>query len=175
EAVHVIKTVRNERGLKKRHCLHLLHHAVLSFCEKRDVDRMVPGGDMIEAELVSEDRLARPGLASHDVNARLEKASSQHGVEAGDAGGQGLEGRLPVAINRIGSHQVPYGGKSGRITVKVDPSAGRLVTWILPCMASTRWRTTQRPMPKPPSSRRLTARSKASKIRAWSSSEMPMP
>jgi len=36
----------------------------------------MPGGDMIEAELISEDRFARPRLASHDVNARLEKASS---------------------------------------------------------------------------------------------------
>jgi hypothetical protein len=59
---------------------------------------------MIETELVSENCLARPRLASHDVNARLEKASSQHGVEAGDAGRQALEGRPPVGIDRIGSH-----------------------------------------------------------------------
>src|ERR1700730_13055008 len=175
EAVHVIETVGNTRRLKERHCLHVLHHAVVRFRQKGDVDRMMPGGGMIEAELVSEDRLARSRLAPHNVNASFEKAPSQNGVEARDAGGHALEGRLPGGIDWIGSHGVPYVDESGRVTVKVDPSAGRLVTSTSPCIASTRWRTTQRPMPKPPCSRRVTARSKAPKMRAWASSEMPIP
>src|ERR1700730_5874340 len=104
EAVHVIKTVGNTRGLKERHCLHVLHHAVVRFRQKGDVDRPVPGGGMIEAELVSEDRLARPWLAPHDVNACFEKASSQNDVEARDAGGHPMKWRLPVRIDWIGRH-----------------------------------------------------------------------
>src|ERR1700730_5065276 len=175
EAVHVIETVGNARRLKERHCLHVLHHAVVRFRQKGDVDRTMSGGGMIEAELVSEDRLARPRVAPHNINACFEKASSQNGVETRDGGGHALKGRLPAGIDWIGSHRVPDVGESGRVTVKVDPSAGRLVTWISPCMASTSWRTTQRPMPKPPCSRRVTARSKAPKMRARSSSEMPIP
>jgi hypothetical protein len=65
---------------------------------------MMPGGGMIEAELVSEDRFARSRLAPHNVNACFEKASSQNDVEARDAGGHALKGRLPGAIDWIGSH-----------------------------------------------------------------------
>src|ERR1700730_11533929 len=153
EAVHVIETVGNTRRLKERHCLHVLHHAVVRFRQKGDVDRMLPGGGMIEAELVSEDRLARSRLAPHDVNACFEKASSQNGVEARDARGHALKGPRPGGIDWIGSHGVLYVGESGRVTVKVDPSAGRLVTWTSPCMASTSWRTTQKTKPQPPRSR----------------------
>ena len=49
EAVHVINTVGNTRPIKERHCLHVLHHAVVRFRQKGDVDRTVPGGGMIEA------------------------------------------------------------------------------------------------------------------------------
>lgn len=51
-----------------------------------------------------EDRFARSRLAPHNVNACFEKASSQNDVEARDAGGHALKGRLPGAIDWIGSH-----------------------------------------------------------------------
>src|SRR5690242_574206 len=136
---------------------------------------MVPGGDMIEAELVSENRLARPRLALHNINACLEKAPPQHAVETWDAGGYSLKRRRLAGIASIGSHRSPYVGESGRITVNVDPCAGELVTRISPCIVSTSCRVYQSPMPKPPCSRRVTARSKAPKMRAWSSSDIPMP
>src|SRR3984893_8162796 len=88
----------------------------------KSINPLMPGGDMIEAELVSEDRLARPRVAPHDINACFEKASSQNGVETRDAGRHALKWRLPGGIDWIGSHGVPYVGGSGRIKVKVDTS-----------------------------------------------------
>jgi hypothetical protein len=43
------------------------------------------------------------------------------GVEARDAGGRALKGRLPIDIDWVGCHGVPYVSQSGRVTVKVDP------------------------------------------------------
>jgi hypothetical protein len=84
-----------------------------------------------------EDSLARSRITMRNVNASFEKAPAQNCVEARDAGGQPLKGRLIVVTDWIGSHSVAYVSASGRVTVKVDPWRGRLVTWISPHMAPT--------------------------------------
>jgi len=59
--------------------------------------------------------------------------------------------------------------------VAVVPLPGALSTEIVPLIAVTTWFANHKPMPNPPCSRCVTAYSKRWKIRARSSSEMPIP
>src|SRR5687768_316119 len=67
------------------------------------------------------------------------------------------------------------GGSRGRSTTKLVPRPGALSRLMVPPCASMTCRAIHSPSPSPPYRFGETARSKRSKIRVWSASEMPIP
>ena len=61
-------------------------HAGMQLGQQRDIDDAATGGDVGEGELVDQDGLAGAGGAGDEIEAALEQAATQHGIEAGHPG-----------------------------------------------------------------------------------------
>src|SRR5690349_12975983 len=121
--------------------------------QQRDIERPAARGGVVVADLVGERGLARPGRPLEDVDAAPREAAVQYPVEPRDPA------RHPLDRLHFAAHAPAPAGPSGSLTTKVEPSPGALSMLIVPPMARTSWLASQRPTPKPPCSRRATARS----------------
>src|SRR5450631_2142615 len=97
----------------------MLHHAGVVLGEQRGVERTAACSDVVEGDLVGQRRFSGAGRALDDVQAALEEAAAEDGVEPGNAA------RYPVQPGAIGVVHccLPVTCK-GSVTVKRAPPPG---------------------------------------------------
>ena len=110
----------------------MLHHPGVVFGQQCNIQRLAAAGDVIEADLVAEGGLASARRALDDIQASLEKAAPQDGVEAANAARHPIEpGNAAIGHQRFASTQ------RGKVTLNTEPPPCASSTVIVPSMAST--------------------------------------
>jgi hypothetical protein len=81
ESVEIANPFRNLAGIEEAHAGHVLHHQGVRLRQQGDVERSAFFFRVMEANLISEDRLADAGTPLDDIDARFEDAAVQDSVE----------------------------------------------------------------------------------------------
>ena len=138
--------------VEEPHRAQMRHHAAVIFPQHGDEQCPAALAGMVEQDLVGQDRLARAGRTLDRVQAALQEAAAQDGVQAGheaacprDLAGPVRAVGLKLRHGRSGPKDCGAtdcdardGGARGSLTVKVDPSPGWLDTAMRPPMPLTR-------------------------------------